>query len=279
MGRTSLTNYNYGMKRIQVVFVILITILLCTGCFDVIEKYQLNEDGSGKYIVDVDFSRTASSFTSMISSMSEEDQTDAVSKRKKEVKDSIIYFETQVDSATELSESEKKVLRKSSARMFIDEPNGQFKITLFYPFTKADELGVIQTAMSRQSYSGEEGAGMKMILDNDKLGKFFTLSKQNSFEFQMSSNHIERKIGSVDTAWVSFEEQNNAKNDLGIMSMFTDMYKFSMKTEIELPRSLKKIETRGSTTISTDRKKVSIIHMENTSATLRPKDFAYRIEF
>ncbi|HCL04613.1 MAG TPA: hypothetical protein DHW64_00985 [Chitinophagaceae bacterium] len=267
------------MKRIQVVFVILITILLCTGCFDVIEKYQLNEDGSGKYIVDVDFSRTASSFTSMISSMSEEDQTDAVSKRKKEVKDSIIYFETQVDSATELSEIEKKVLRKSSARMFIDEPNGQFKITLFYPFAKADELGVIQTAMSRQSYSGEEGAGMKMILDNDKLGKFFTLSKQNSFEFQMSSNHIERKIGSVDTAWVSFEEQNNAKNDLGIMSMFTDMYKFSMKTEIELPRSLKKIETRGSTTISTDRKKVSIIHMENTSATLRPKDFAYRIEF
>jgi hypothetical protein len=90
---------------------------------------------------------------------------------------------------------------------------------------------------------------------------------------------VERKAGAIDTAWVSLDQQDSSQNEGNMLSMFADMYKFSMKTEIELLRPLKKIETTGITAISADRKKVSIIHMQVTSATLKPKDFAYRIEF
>lgn len=267
------------MKRIQIVLLALFTVFLCTGCFDVIEKYQINEDGTGKYIIDIDFSRTAGSFTSMIASMAEAENNVTAVRTKKEVVDSIIHFAGSVDSAADLSETEKKALRKGYARMFVDEPNNLFKVSLFYPYVNAEELGIIHNAMARQSYSGEGEAGLKMVLKEDKLGKFLTLSPNNSFVFKLGSDHVERKAGAIDTAWVSLDQQDSSQNEGNMLSMFADMYKFSMKTEIELPRPLKKIETTGITAISADRKKVSIIHMQVTSATLKPKDFAYRIEF
>ncbi|MBK7886241.1 MAG: hypothetical protein IPJ86_02735 [Bacteroidetes bacterium] len=89
------------MKKLRLL-IVCSTLFFFTSCFDTIEEFTINEDGSGEYSMKMDMFR-------MIEMMSEMGGKDNLSKNKdyNEVKDSSFLFKDFINEADNLTAEEK----------------------------------------------------------------------------------------------------------------------------------------------------------------------------
>lgn len=256
---------------------------LFTSCFDVIEHYQMNEDGSGVYSMELDMSRASSLMESFMKATAETESMDSVElKKDRKVTDSLILFQNSIDTATNLTSEEKKVLRNGYARMYVDDMKHQAKVRLSYPFKNAAELGVILQAIENQSYLIETDQETKRKLAEGNIGKLFKYSSASRYSVLFSANQIERKFIGTDSSWVVLDqssETSEESEDANFSALFSEMGKISAKTVLELPRPIKNFLTNGNATLSADKKQITIIHTTINTTVLKPLAFTYKVDY
>jgi hypothetical protein len=270
------------MRRIY--FLIMVaSIFLFTGCFDIIERYQLKEDGSGVYTMELNMSRALDMFGSMITASlaAEGIQNDSPITGGKKTVDSLYLFKDFVDTASDLTIEEKKVLRKGYGRMYINE--GETKegyISISYPFTDNAELMIIQQAMEKKKFLGEKDGEAKKLLSEGDMGKLFGSSTTARYNFYLSATGIERKFIGTDSSWIVLNPPDEVdEEDENMAALFSSVSKISAKTILELPRPVKNYQSNGKVTVSDDKRKITIIHMKTDATVLKPLDFAYKVDY
>ncbi len=255
---------------------------LFTGCFDIVERYQLKEDGSGVYTMELNMSRALDMFGSIITaSLAAEGIQNNSPAGDKQVVDSFYLFKDFVDTASELTGEEKKVLRKGYGRLYMN--SGETKegyISISYPFADNAELMIIQQAMEKKKFLGEKDGEAKKMLSEGDIGKLFGSSTAARYNFYLSATGVERKFIGADSSWIVLSPPDEIDEaDENMSALFSSVNKISAKTILELPRPVKNYQSNGKVTVSDDKKKITIIHMKTEATVLKPLDFAYKVDY
>lgn len=255
---------------------------LFTGCFDIIERYQLKEDGSGLFTMEFDISRSIDMFESMITaSLANEGIEHDSTKKNKQPIDSLYSFKEFVDTASDLTSEEKKVLRNGYGRMYIQ--NGETKrgfLSVSYPFADYAELAIIQQSIEKKKFLGEKDTELKKILNEGNAGKLFASTTASRYQFRISTTGVERKFIGTDSSWIVLNPADEIEGeDEKMAALFSSITKISATTILELPKPVKNCRSNGTVIVSDDKKKISIIHLKSNATVLKPLDFSYRVEY
>jgi hypothetical protein len=258
--------------------VLVMSAFLFTGCFDVIETYQLKEDGSGVYTMEFDASRSMDIFGSLITaSLAEQGISNDAEPNNRLPVDSIYLFKDFIDTVKDLSVQEKNVLRNGYAKMHFDGSKKQGYVRIGYPFANNAELAIIQEAMDKKQFIGEKDGSMNNFLKEGNAGKLFGSSALSRYSFLLSDNCIERKFIGKDSSWIVLEATANDDEAMG--ALFSSVSKISSKTILELPRPVKNYQSSGTIILSDDKKKITIVHLKTDATVLKPLEFTYRVEY
>lgn len=131
-----------------------------TGCFDIVEEFHLNKNGSGKYNVTMDMSSLMSD--GMMKGMLKEQLKGEMGEDEGETedlpmeKDTVIYLKDSpgFDNATA---EEQKLIEKIVMHMTMSESKEKMLINISFPFDKVSDIEAITQAM--QKIGGGEQLG------------------------------------------------------------------------------------------------------------------------
>lgn len=265
------------MKRLIELFAI-IGVFILSGCFDSIEETTIKEDGSGMIADTFDMSK----MISMLAAMGGDEKMKDAGKEKI---DTTILFKDIKDSLNKLSDAEKKLLEKGSARFLMNIKDEKFSISFSVPFTKVSDINPINYALGKAS-GKLLMTMMEKITPEEKKGDLNGAEdnieeKQNQVTPSINSyygtfyekNKIFRRLDKEMIAKMSEDESLKSVKEMGQMGIGA----MNMKTVINLPKSAKKTEGKG-VKLSDDKKTVTI---EGTLDDFfeDPSFFEYEIEY
>ena len=182
------------MKRLQIVGIALIMLLL-SGCFEINEEIDINQNGSGKLLVKTDMSQ----LIDLMQSYGNKEDMDKQLPAKNI--DTTISMNTLTDSAHNMS-AETRALYKDGTlhvKMNIDEK--VFKTDMQFPFASTGDLQKLYSSMN------DKGGGMAAMFksmapkkdssqpasDNmPDMGQF-----NNIYDFQSHDGLISRKLNAA----------------------------------------------------------------------------------
>jgi hypothetical protein len=238
-----------------------------TSCFDVIETFNINEDGSGVYEQKMDMSRFLS-FSNMM-------KGGKTSGKTPEKKDTLIELKSIIDTVASLSVEEKAVLGKSAMKLHIDETAGEMSFVITYPFASSNEFATIQKAMMRDgnktiaaAVGGALGKKGGMNAPQEKQPEMPT----SEFTYMLTGNSLVKKVKPSS----KFESTETASNDMP--PEFKEMLKMSYTTIINLPRPVKNWNGNNGT-LSADKKQLKFNKSIDMETKLTPADFDFSIDF
>ncbi|MBK9402658.1 MAG: hypothetical protein IPN36_18000 [Bacteroidetes bacterium] len=128
------------MKKLRLL-IVCSTLLFFTSCFDTIEEFTINEDGSGEYSMKMDMFR-------MIEMMSEMGGKDNLSKNKdyNEVKDSSFLFKDFINEAENLTAEEKALFHDGRFNMHMNMKEKEMFVNYAFPFKSRGDLSKIYSS-------------------------------------------------------------------------------------------------------------------------------------
>jgi hypothetical protein len=242
--------------------------LLClTSCFDVVETFNINEDGSGVYEAKMDMTRSLSMLSMMKQGANE-------GGKKKEKIDSIIYTKDLVDTSTTLTAEEKAVLRKSYSKIHVDEEEGEMYVHMYYPFANGRELEIIQQSMSKGTNKSVMGALGGVLGKQPSAAAVEDKKSQmptSDFNYSLTANSLVRKVKPS-------SKPDEPKSDEDQMPpQLKEMMKMNFTTTVNLPRPVKNFTGNGK--LSADKKQVKFSKAVDMDTKLTPADFDFSIDF
>jgi hypothetical protein len=225
-------------------FTALILVTLCfTSCLDIIETFNINEDGSGVYEQQMDFSRAMQGMMAMMSEKGQEKRKG----KEMEKKDSTFSYKSIVDTSTHLTAAEKAVFGKAYAKMHMDEEKGEILINIFYPFANAKEFETIQQVLAKDNNSGNFFEALMKATSGDKYNKN------------------------------AMQNPATGEGDKQGLEMMKEMMKVNLKTIIHLPRPAK--SSKGNFILSADKKELSFDKTIDISKKMAATDFDFSIDY
>lgn len=122
------------MRKIKILIPFFL-LLFFTSCFDTIEEFTLNEDGSGSYAMKMDLFR-------MVEMIGDRAGKDGLSDNKdfEEVKDSSFLFKDYIAKANLLTAEEKDLFREGRFDMHMNMQKEQMYFNYSFPFKKSSDL-------------------------------------------------------------------------------------------------------------------------------------------
>ena len=239
-----------------------------TSCFDVIETFNINEDGSGVYEQKMDMSRFLS-----FSNMMKGGQTNGKTREKK---DTLISLKAIIDTVSTLSVDEKAVLSKSLMKLHVDEAAGEMSFVITYPFASSNEFATIQKAMMKDgnnkaiaaAVGGAFGKKGGMNAPQEKQPEMPT----SEFTYTLTGNSLVKKVKPSSKP----ESTETANNDMP--AEFKEMLKMNYTTIINLPRPVKNWNGNNGT-LSSDKKQLKFNKNIDMETKLTPADFDFSIDF
>lgn len=272
------------MKKIKFI-ALLVFVFSMTSC-SITEKMIIKEDGSGKFLYEIDGSK-------MMSMMGSAFKDEGASKKTKKTKmksdtkkviDSTFSFKEiyadKQDSIAKLplAEQEKiKKMEKFSMRMIMDEEKGIMNYTMFTDFATVKELQDVMSpveTMKNVSPSSKQIGGMGMApaaLEDNSSTSFFYDGKT----FKKIVSKIEKKETDIENK----EENEEVSDENDKLKETLEMFyvQSSFKVVYEFPKPVKKVSILN-TLYSEDRKTITIEYplkeyMEN------PASLNFEVEF
>jgi hypothetical protein len=245
--------------------------LMClTSCFDVIEKFNIKEDGSGTYELKMDMSRSLGLLAMM--------KQGANDGKQKEKVDTVIYTKDVTDTSSSLTNEEKAVLRKSYTKVHMDEDEGEGYVNMYYPFANASELEIIQKVMSKVSSSqGVKNAvaksfGKEMPAAATGDGNAAQLPT-GDFAYSLTANSLVRKVKP------SVKDDIEPKeSDEQLPPQLKEMMKINYSTTVNLPRPAKNVKS-STGKLSDDKKQFKFSKTLDIDAKVSPADFDFSIDY
>jgi hypothetical protein len=252
-------------------FLIACTAILLTGCFDAVEELTIAPDGTGVYKSTMDMGGMFD-MIEMMAAMDTSQNSDLKKFSQKDV-DSVASLRSVVDTATNLTAEEKKLLRDAQMSIAIRQKEKIFKIGMVYPFKKIEDVQkIMELNKSGKGVGifGKEGksnpalAGMGEDAAMPGLDEIFDMNYKNGL--------LERKLNDEKLknfqANEKFEEMKQAKQM---------MESVNFTTIINLPRAATRVS--GDNAKLSDNKKQVIIKTSMADLLDNPKSLAFRVEY
>jgi hypothetical protein len=252
-----------------------------TSCLDIIETFNLNENGGGTYETKMDMSK----MMSMIAMMGAGKNT---TEKIPEKMDSTFSFKGYTDTAESLTGEEKRVLSKGIMSIHLNKEEGEMYMTLKMSFDNVKEYALINNVLSKMGGQPMEGAFKGLFgsgMGDNPLGDMSndgTVTKKDNngglpsanFETSLTANQLSRKVKpqpKTDATKVSADDKD-------MPAELKEMFKVNYTTVVNLPRPLKKLAgTDGK--ISEDKKQVKFSRKIDLSDGFTAKDFDFIIDF
>jgi len=257
------------MKKIASLFIFLAAFTL-TGCIDTIEELTIRPDGTGIYNSTMDMG----GMFDMIEMMAAMD-TSANSQLKKlsdKDMDSVISMRSFTDTASNLTDDQKKLFQDAKMRITMKQKDKVFKMGMTYPFKKLEDVQKIIELNNGGKGVGMFGKGAKenMLGEMDDKAGFPSLG--NYYDMTIRNGLIERKINEEKLAALKNDDKLKEMKSAGDM-----MGSVTFNTVINLPKPASKVEGEK-VKLSADKKTVtiksSLMDLFET-----PKSLAFKIEY
>lgn len=227
------------MKNISNYIILLITISLLTSC-QFTERININDDGSGKYALEMDMSAMISSMKQMGDSLKSNDE-------EMKTVDTLIYFkdilEEKKDSISKLSKEDQaslKAIKDLKIHMLVDEKNDKMITNFIYDFKSINELANMQEKISKAQSITEGKQNSAPATDTE-------------VKFSFSGNKFTRKVIKKK---MTAEEKEAYKKSLEQSASFLDGSLY--KLEYHFPKAIKST-TYKDAKFSNDRKTLFIV--------------------
>ncbi|MBC7886492.1 MAG: hypothetical protein H7Z13_01285 [Ferruginibacter sp.] len=261
------------MKSLKLPISLLFAAFL-SSCIDTEEKIVLNADNSGIYSMTIDLGRMLKIAGSMGGEKSDSSKT-------KEKRDTTVYLKDMIDTAVDLTASEKALYKDGMIHVKLDEEKNEMKIVMSSPFKNAADLTEIKNNFSTvlnklkalNKATGEQAKPEGELADMDMRAKS-TNPVSEHFTFVAGTG----KISSTITNLATFKKLVATDSTLGMMSQMTSMMgDFNYRTIIVLPKVVKKFNGPG-TVVSADKKTVSF-STTLTEMLEHPEKVSYDVEY
>lgn len=252
-------------------------LLSLTSCLDIIETFNIKEDGSGSYNVKTDMSGALS----MLAMMGGGKESEKMPARF----DTSFSFKEIVDTVSSLTAEEKAAVSKVKASMHIDKDKGEMYMIMDMPFKDSKEYNLIQATISKLNENDKSPMDgvMKGVFggsmgDNPMGGAEEPGKKKgggpgvmpSNVETSITGNSISRKVKATDKT-----ETKVATEDMP--EELKEMFKVNYTTIINLPRQAKNVSGQGK--LSEDKKQVKSVKRIDLSTGFTAADFDFNIEF
>ena len=217
--------------------------ILLTSCLETTQEITLNDDGSGTYVNTNDMSKILTIAKNMGSASSEKMPRQAI--------DTSFSFASAADSITDLSATDKELLKKGSINIKMNVVDEKFISVMTFPFTTLNDIQNINRLsgkMMMQSMKSRMPAEMSMgpqeIPETSSFDDYYTL--------EFSKGELKKKLNREKYAEVEKDEFLNGMKQAGSMGIpVTSTY------IINLPRPAEKAEGKN-VKLSEDKMKVTV---------------------
>ena len=241
--------------------------LVLTSCLEITEETTISENGSGQYVTAMDLGQ----LVDMMQAMGGEE----FDKRKDEKIDSIIYLKDVVDTAKNLTQEQKDLLRPGSVSVKLDLTQKIFKLEMKLPFKSLADLQKVNEALGKGKFGfGSIAGDMMNEKKGDKNGDSGSdIEKLLSvFDTEIKDGSIKRKLN---------EAKHKMLNDdpkMAEIKQGAEMgIEVTQSTVYKLPRPVKKV-SNNKATISDDKKTVTL-KTNLMEIFEKPEQFEFKIEY
>lgn len=258
------------MKALKFLVFCLLTSFL-SGCFEMNEEFNVNENGSGNFAVNMDMGQL---LDMMKSFMPPEELEKAGDKR-----DTIINMKDLVDTSTSLTPENKALLREGTLRMQMNMQEKIFKVNMMYPFKNIDNLQKLYSSL------GSGASGMGGLLNGmqgnspamGSMGGAHPDMKGISSYFDLSTkkNSITRKLNKDKYAALLNDSMMQQVKQMGMLG--GGLGEVKMNTVIKLPAAAKKV-TGSKAELSTDKKTI-LLRNNLMDIFEHPEVFEFSVEY
>lgn len=232
------------MKKLLSIF-ILMTAFCFIGCMDTREEVTINEDGSGVFKNSVDMSGMFEmmQMTAMMDTSSKDGEFKKMIERDI---DSTLYLNTYADTAKNLSDEERKLMREGSMHLTISQSEKEFKVVFTYPFKKLEDIEKILELQKNEK-------GFNPFGNNSEESEMSDVAANNDYtEMHFKKGLIERKVNQKKID--ELKNNNELKNANGLDEMFSQI---TFSTAIRLPANVKNAQGEN-LTVSDDKRTVIV---------------------
>ncbi len=242
------------MKSFKLFFVVLSVLFLSSCTFT--EELTFNQDGSGKYNLNMDMS----AMTAMMGTTKDSAQAEAMEKKDTLInfKDLIKENKAEIDTMSEESKMVIESLENMKMRMQMDEAKGLFLVDMFIDFKKINEIQNINEVIAKaQSLQSEQ---LNEAPSNQKT------------TFEYTKKMFKRKVELIK---LSSEDQKKFDENKAQYAMFMAGSKYKLK--YTFPKKIKKVNIKEAA-ISEDRKTVTY-EVDFEKALNDPKSLELEVKF
>jgi hypothetical protein len=256
------------MKKFWISVVVVISVIFAS-CYEINEDITINDNGSGTYATKMDMSGLLQMMQSMASE--EEIQKSGLNKSI----DTLIRLKSILDTATDVTPEQKRLLQDGTMRMKVDMKENIFNADVKFPFKNLNDL---QSLMSGSGMGGLTDMFKQVFSKKDSTQQDAQMQDQgleqvnNVFDVAITKNSIVRKLNKQKyDSLMARPELEQARQMMG--GGFEILY----TTTIRLPRPVKKSDNEM-IQLSPDKKTVTmkydLMKMFET-----PDKFSYSIEY
>jgi len=238
------------------------------GCVDIDENVNINKDGSGQLVMDMDLSQMVEFLQASIGK-------DELAKKGMAKMDTTIYLKDVVDTLSSMSAEKKALLRPGSVNIKVDLDEKVFKTHMKFPFTSLDNLQKLYATISDGSLGstqllkglvGGQGAADAGSPSPD-INEF-----NGIYDFTCKDGTMIKKLNQEKwKALISDPQVAQAKQaaQMGVEIMYT--------TTIQFPRPIKNVD--NSLAKLSDDKKTVTIKYNLMDLFDHPEQFGYNIAY
>ena len=226
--------------------------LSLTSCFKTEETFEIKQDNTGTYSLNMNMDGMLSQLKSM-ASMSGQEMPENIP-----AGDTAIAMKSFTDTASALTDDEKKLLSRGTFYLHADEDKDELSFKFVLPFDNLQQMIYLKQnafkLMGKLKPQGDAMPGMDMGSDNP-LGNMDNMNPmQNAFSFSAENNIISNKL--TDTANLS--NLSAGENFQMIKTMLTMMGDMTNTVTFILPSPVKKYSGPESK-LSDDKKTITFI--------------------
>lgn len=251
-------------------FLVGLLALCFTGCFEVNEEIEVQENGTGKFSLNMDMGK----LLEMMQAFMPAEELEKANLGK--VQDTTIQMKDLVDTAASVSADKKAIFRDGSMRMQMNMNEKLFKVNMQYPFKSAENLQKLYENM------GEGNSGLGSLLKglNPNAGASGVAQpdfKQISSYFDLiaDKSSISRKLNKDSYSKLATDSTMQQMKQMGEMG--GGLGEVKMNTVIKLPRAAKKIS--GTTAKLASDKKSVILNNSLLDIFEHPEVFEFSVEY
>jgi hypothetical protein len=233
------------------------------GCLETTQEVTINEDGSGT----ASYTTDMSALIGMLKQMGSGEDL----KEMNQVLDSTIAMSSVADSISDLSDSEKALMKKGEMKIEMDMKNEKFLTKLNFPFGQVTDITSLNQLSGKVVGEALKGQGGMNGLTGDG-GSPQMSTFEEYFKTVYTNGRIERTLIKEKYEKVGEDEFFKSMKEAASMGL-------GMKANyiINLPRPASKAEGKG-ITLSEDKKKITIaVDMDDFFD--EPAKFEYLIEY